>query len=298
MNVIDLKHNSEVLEIPATEPVSEDGKFVSEKEYWEKYYEHPDFNYEWNNGILEEKPVSDVKNITMYYWFIRLLGYYLETTERGKAVFHDFGFRLALLGGTSIRKPDFAVVLIDNTTSLEQDDRSFKGIFDLCIELISDATQKDIIRDTVDKKNEYEIIGVKEYYVLDASNVHMAFYYRAAGSGYFVPLRLIDGDIIQSEALKGFQFRVSHLFTQPPIEELIEDKVYYDFVIPAYRTIKLRAEAAKKNAEKEKRRADSAEKKAEAARKEAEEEKIRADSAEKKAEEEKMRADSAEKKAE
>src|SRR3990172_2412621 len=126
----------------------------------------------------------------------------------------------------------------------------------------------------------------------------MAFYYRAAGRGYFVFLRLIDGDIIQSEALKVFQFRVSHLFTKPPIEELIEDKVYYDFVIPAYRTIKLRAEAAKKNAEKEKRRADSAEKKAEAARKEAEEEKIRADSAEKKAEEEKMRADSAEKKAE
>jgi Uma2 family endonuclease len=282
MNGIDLKHNSEVLEIPAAESVSEDGKFVSEKEYWEKYYEHPDFNYEWNNGILEEKPVSDVKNITMYYWFIRLLGYYLETTERGKAVFHDFGFRLALPGGTSIRKPDFAVVLIDNTTSLEQDDRSFKGVFDLCVELISDATQKDIIRDTTDKKNEYEIIGVKEYYILDASNIHMAFYWRSRG--IFVPLRLIDGDIIQSEALKGFQFRVSHLFTQPPIEELVEDKVYYDYVIPAYRTIKLRAEAAKKNAE--------------AAKQEAEEEKMRADSAEKKAEEEKMRADSAEKKAE
>src|SRR3990172_4964213 len=105
----------------------------------------------------------------------------------------------------------------------------------------------------------------------------MAFYYRAAGRGYFVFLRLIDGDIIQSEALKVFQFRVSHLFTKPPIEELIEDKVYYDFVIPAYRTIKLRAEAAKKNAEKEKRRADSAEKKAEAAKKEAEEEKIKAE---------------------
>ncbi|MCP4109136.1 MAG: hypothetical protein GY749_27005, partial [Desulfobacteraceae bacterium] len=40
-------------------PVSEDGLAVSEDEYWEKYYEHPDFSYEWNNGYLEERPVSD-----------------------------------------------------------------------------------------------------------------------------------------------------------------------------------------------------------------------------------------------
>ncbi len=39
--------------------LSEDGLHVSENEYWEKYYEHPDFNYEWNNGALEEKPMAD-----------------------------------------------------------------------------------------------------------------------------------------------------------------------------------------------------------------------------------------------
>ncbi len=27
--------------------VSEDGLFVSEEEYWENYYNHPDFNYEF-----------------------------------------------------------------------------------------------------------------------------------------------------------------------------------------------------------------------------------------------------------
>ncbi|MCP4350602.1 MAG: hypothetical protein GY795_34475, partial [Desulfobacterales bacterium] len=31
---------------------SEDGLAVSEEEYWEKYYEHPYFNYEWNDGVL------------------------------------------------------------------------------------------------------------------------------------------------------------------------------------------------------------------------------------------------------
>jgi len=46
-------------------PRSEDGKRVSESLYWEKYYEHPDFSYEWNRGYLEEKPVSDLMNVKM-----------------------------------------------------------------------------------------------------------------------------------------------------------------------------------------------------------------------------------------
>ena len=37
---------------------SEAGRPVSEELYWAEYYEHPEFNYEWNNGILEEKPIA------------------------------------------------------------------------------------------------------------------------------------------------------------------------------------------------------------------------------------------------
>jgi len=44
-----------------TQPItrSTDKPFVSEAVYWQKYYEHPDIVYEWNDGILEEKPVAD-----------------------------------------------------------------------------------------------------------------------------------------------------------------------------------------------------------------------------------------------
>lgn len=252
------------------ERVSKDGSRVSEEEYWEHYYEHPDFNYEWNNGILEEVPVSDFKNISMYYWFIRVLGYYIETQKTGRVVFHDFGFRLALPEKTTIRKPDLAIVVTDNPSDLEPDDRSFRGTFDLCVELISDLTTKAIIRDTVDKKTEYEAIGVEEYYILDASNKHMAFY-RRTQDGVFKPIKLVDGDIVQSEVLKGFRFRVSDLFKEPSIEKLIEDEVYYDFVFPTHRIIK-------QEAERQRHRADFAERKAEEERQRAVrlEEKLRA----------------------
>ena len=50
-----LKTSAHVSSEPSSSLVSETGKRVSEETYWKEYYEHPDFNYEWNNGFLEEK---------------------------------------------------------------------------------------------------------------------------------------------------------------------------------------------------------------------------------------------------
>ena len=40
-------------------PPSAAGRYVSEEEYWLNYYLESDVHYEWNNGRLEEKPVSN-----------------------------------------------------------------------------------------------------------------------------------------------------------------------------------------------------------------------------------------------
>ncbi len=52
--------------------VSKDGLKVSESEYWKTYYEDPDFIYEWNNGFLEVRPMSDLKGSQVYRWFLNL----------------------------------------------------------------------------------------------------------------------------------------------------------------------------------------------------------------------------------
>jgi len=263
MSSFDLNNNAIALEDQVTEPeeVSQDGRHVTEEEYWEKYYEDLDFNYEWNNGILEEKPMSDYHNYQMYKWLRSVLERYLSVHRGEKMVEQVFGFRIALPHHVSIRKPDLAVVASANPSDLRKYDKSFAGIYDLCIELLSDATKKGIERDIVDKKNEYESIGVKEYYILDAEDNYMAFY-RLNQYGIFVPIKLIDNDIVRSEVLKGFQFRVSDLFRQPEIDELTDDTVYCGFVLPDRKT-KQRAEKAEKKAEAERQRAEDAEKLAE-----------------------------------
>lgn len=238
---------------------SEDGLKVSEEEYWEKYYNYcgdSDFRYEWNNGYLEEKPVSDYANDLVSQWFIGILRSFLQVHPIGKLVTVEMGFRLALPRETTIRLPDFAVVLNTNPVPLNLKDCSYSGIFDLCIELISDLTLKGIRRDTVQKKREYGAIGVKEYYILDAEGEHTAFYRRNDALGSYEDIIPTPDAVIQSEVLPGFQFRISDLYRQPSHENMAEDPVYREFIYLAYQTEKHRAEQAEKQLIEERQRAE------------------------------------------
>ena len=60
------------------EPVTEDGRWVSEATYWRDYYPEPDRHYEWNDGRLEEKPVSSYETYLVYAWFTELLRHFLS----------------------------------------------------------------------------------------------------------------------------------------------------------------------------------------------------------------------------
>jgi len=248
--------------------VSEDGRYVSEEEYWEKYYSHLDFSYEWKNGYLEEKPMSDFKGSLVCQWFCDILRRYFQTFPVGNIVSLEIGFRLALPRDISIRKPDIAVVLNDNPVMLHLTDCNFEGIFDLCIESLSYSAAKEIKRDTVEKKKEYQGVGVKEYYILDARKEETAFY-RLNPKGRYQKIRPVKKDIIQSQVLPGFQFRISDLYRQPSLEEMADDEIYSGFVLPFHRQIKLRAEqieselvSERQRAEQERQRAEQAEQRA------------------------------------
>ena len=95
---------------PPGEPHSADGLWVSEETYWKDYYLESDVHYEWNNGRLEEKPVSDYETYLVYAWFAELVRHFLRTRPIARMVALEMGFRLPLPTGTVIRKPDFGVM--------------------------------------------------------------------------------------------------------------------------------------------------------------------------------------------
>ncbi len=218
--------------LPA-EPTSRDGWAVSEEEYWAVYYEgsgddHYDAQYEWNNGYLEEKSVSTYQVSAMTEWLILALQQYLDHEPIAKLIGSGtFGFRVQLVNSTTVRKPDVALVLNSNLHRLQKKDRSYHGIFDLCIESLSDSSKKDIERDTIEKKRDYAEAGVQEFYIIDDTN-RMAFYWLNDFGKY----EALEGDIIRSKLLPGFQFRKADLLRQPTLEEMAEDEVYRDYVLP------------------------------------------------------------------
>jgi len=207
-------------------------QFVTETEYWEKYYECPDITYEWNDGYLEEKLVSDYLTFLSYEWFWKLLEYYLTTKPIAKIVGLEMGFRLDLSDKNVVRRPDLGIVLNTNKVPLLPIDKSYKGTFDLCIEAVSDSKRADIKRDIEDKPKEYAQNGVGEYYIIDGHNRYSGFYCLGTDGVYHsIPTQK---DIIKSTILPGFQFRFKDLYSRPPHDIMIKDEVYKDFVLPEY----------------------------------------------------------------
>jgi len=213
---------------------------ISEAEYWNKYYSDPVHNYEWNNGFLEIKPMSERIKFVMYLWFQQILKDYLYVFPVADLTGLELGFKLNLPTKTIVRKPDLGVVLRKNSIPLGDHDRTYKGIFDLCIESLSTSNRQVIERDTVHKKLEYAQVGVPEYYILDDRGIETAFY-EIGPQGVYVPMADKDG-IIRSNILPGFQFRIDDLYLQPEPPTMVTDPIYDSFISPHYRQERLRSE--------------------------------------------------------
>lgn len=282
---------------PAERRRSEDGLYVSLETYWQQYYNHFDFNYEWNNGRLEKNGVSQYVTTELYNWFLELLRHFLRVHQIGKILNLKIGFKLDLPEGQKVRKPDLGIVLNDNPVPIQPTDTSYHGTFDLCLEAISDSTPQEIERDTVVKKKEYAQANVKEYYVLDGTGRETGFY-RLNQQGQYEKIKATKGDVIQSEVLRGFQFRISDLYRQPTPKEMVSDQVYRGFIMLDYQAQKERADFAMERAYEEKQRADEEKLKAEEANQRAEEANQRAEEQKLKTEEERQRAEEQKLKAE
>ena len=238
-------------------PSSKEPLVVSEAEYWQTYYEHPDSQYEWNNGLLEEKPMPDFLSISLYQWFFRLLEEYLTVFPIGRMMALEMGFRLELGDNeVSIRKPDLAVILHANPVVPHPTNRSFHGVCDLCIEFLSDSTPSEVERDTVHKKEEYAKAGVAEYYILDRLRKHTAFY-SLNEQGVYDRMESQEPGVIHSRVLDRFAFRPEDLEKQVAFERLIEDPLYQPFLLKSFQ--QERAQKEEERAQKEEERAQKEE---------------------------------------
>ena len=224
----------------------DDGRYVTLEEYWVKWYENPypdiDVSYEWNNGRLEAKPAHNGLQLSLYSWFLDLLRRYLETHKNADLINLETGFVLTISDPAepsgqrgAVRKPDIGVILHSNPVSWGRiDQRHFAGVCDMVVEALSDSTQAEAERDTEEKKRDYALAGVKEYYILDPSGDDMHFYRLAPQERRYEEIQPDNEEVVRSETLPGFQFRRQDLWRQPDLAELALDEKYAEYVIPGY----------------------------------------------------------------
>ena len=267
----------------------DDGRYVTKEEYWAKWYENPypdiDVSYEWNNGKLEAKPLPNEPQLDLYNWFLDLLRRFVSTYAIAKLINLETGFVLTIEDleepsgqREAVRKPDIGVILNSNPVSWGGvDQRHFEGVCDMVVEAVSDSTPAEVLRDTEEKRRDYALAGVKEYYILDPNGEHMRFY-RLIAEGRYEEMQPDAEGVIGSDVLPGLQFRMEDMQQQPDLEELALDDVYSGYVIPKYQIAVTKSEAEAQRAEEEEQRADAEAAARRAAEQRAEEEAQRAGS--------------------
>ena len=245
----------------------DNGRRVSKEEYFAKWYENPypdiDVSYEWNNGILEAKPLPNRPQLDLYNWFLILLHCNTVTFRHASLLNLETGFELTMADPSApsgkreaVRKPDVGVILNSNPTPWGRiDQRHFEGVCDLVVEAVSDSTMAEVLRDTEEKKEDYALGGVREYFILDPNGEHTRFY-RLAQQSHYESIQPDDKGVIRSDILAGFQFRVEDLDRKPPLEELALDPVYNGYVVPGYHASVQKAANEAQRAERETQRAE------------------------------------------
>ena len=262
---------------PDTSWAPDNGRYVTLEEYREKWYENPypdlDVSYEWNNGILEAKPLPNAPQIGLYNWFLALLLCNVETYDHASLINLETGFVLKIEDESDpkgerlqIRKPAIGVILNANPVSWGAlDQRHFDGVCDMVVEAVSDSTLVEVLRDTEEKKSDYALGGVKEYYILDPEGERMRFY-ALTSDGEYEEIPSDANGVIRSNVLAGLQFRLDDLHRRPRLAELARDDVYSAYVIPELQVAVTRAEtesAARMRAEEQAETAAAARKRAE-----------------------------------
>ena len=301
----------------------DDGRYVTLEEYWARWYGNPyrdiDVSYEWNNGRLEAKPPHNAPQLDLCNWFLDLLRRYISTHAIAKLINLETGFVLTIEDPAepsgqreAVRKPDIGVILNSNPVPWGGiDKRHFEGVCDMVVEAVSDSTPAEVLRDTEEKRRDYALAGVKEYYILDPSREHMRFY-RLIPGGRYEEIQPDAEGVIGSDVLPGLQFRMEEMERQPDLEKLALNDVYSGYVMPGYQAAVKRAaaevaarqaaeqqaekeaadrRAAEQRAEEEAQRADTEAAARQAAEQRAEEEVAARQTAEQRAEEEAQRAD-------
>jgi Uma2 family endonuclease len=157
---------------------------------------------EFNNGVLEELPMPDYIHQTIVFLLTGLLKRFTIPGRNGRVVCAPFRMKTA---NGKYREPDVIYLAAGNPHKFAND---FWTGADLVIEIISIGGKK---RDTVDKREDYALTGIAEYWIVDPK-IETITVLTLKGAEYVEHGVFKKGELATSVMLKGFSVDVTAIF--------------------------------------------------------------------------------------
>lgn len=175
---------------------------------------------EWVNGVVIEMAGIDERHDALISFLRIFFTAFLETTGGGRCLGDPM--LMKLIDVPSSRAPDIQVLLPDRLGQIAKN--QVIGPANLVVEIVSPGNQRT---DIVDKRREYELGGVPEYWIIDHEHHHMLFLQLNEVGLYEEVLPDANG-VYCSRSLKGLCFSINILWREnlPSIAEtlrMVED---------------------------------------------------------------------------
>jgi Uma2 family endonuclease len=167
---------------------------------------------EWVDGeVIMTSPASNRHQAVVGFLY-KILDFYVEQRELGRVIIAPFQMKIgSTLPG---REPDLLFIARENLGRLK--DTYLDGPADLAVEVVSIESR---LRDRGEKLAEYEMGGVREYWIIDPGE-QRADFYLLAPDGRYERKRPDAKRVYRSEVLTGFWLKEEWLWQEPPPKAL------------------------------------------------------------------------------
>ncbi|HAF70311.1 MAG: hypothetical protein XD60_1498 [Acetothermia bacterium 64_32] len=172
---------------------------------------------EWVNGEVIVLTPASMRHQLIKKFLTSVLDAYVQQHDLGVVL--DAPFQMKTGPELPGREPDILFVAKENLGRLKEN--YLDGPADLVIEIVSPESR---LRDRGEKFAEYELGGVREYWLIDPDRKEADFYLRDERGRF----RLREADpagVYRSEVLPGFWLKVDWLWQEPlpPVLEVLRE---------------------------------------------------------------------------
>jgi Uma2 family endonuclease len=162
---------------------------------------------EWVGGEVELMSPASVPHQDLSLFLARVLAEYTETHQSGKVLAAPFQMRLGDVQRG--REPDILFIADNHLDRLRRN--YLEGAADLVVEIVS---PESVLRDRGTKYGEYEVGGVREYWVLDPETSRADFFV-LDDMGRYQRSQPDAAGLYYSAVIPGFWLNVEWLWQEP-----------------------------------------------------------------------------------